>query len=103
MLRVIKDGISLGMTEAPNYVKQAHNGCYVLCPEPEASGIAFGGVVYHLLGRKNLDGTETVRLELVDAGVELAGTKMAQEDADAMNVDQEYRLTLLELGVTEGV
>lgn len=25
----------------------------------------------------------------------------AQEDADGMNVDQEYRLTLLELGVTD--
>lgn len=31
----------------------------------------------------------------------LADTQAAQADADAMNVDQEYRLTMLELGVTD--
>lgn len=31
----------------------------------------------------------------------LADTQAAQADADAVNVDQEYRLTLLELGVTD--
>lgn len=34
MFRIIKDGGSVGMTEAPTYIKQAENGCYVLCPEP---------------------------------------------------------------------
>ena len=32
---------------------------------------------------------------------QLAEMKAAQEDADALNVDQEYRLTLLELGISE--
>ncbi len=32
---------------------------------------------------------------------QLAELKAAQEDTDAMTVDQEYRLTLLELGVTD--
>lgn len=31
----------------------------------------------------------------------VAALKTALEDADALNVDQEYRLTLLELGITE--
>ena len=31
----------------------------------------------------------------------LAALQAAQNDADALNVDQEYRLTLLELGITE--
>lgn len=31
----------------------------------------------------------------------LAALQTALEDADALNVDQEYRLTLLELGITE--
>ena len=47
-----RDGKSLGMTEAPTYIKQAENGCYVLCPEPEASGIAISGVPYRLMGRE---------------------------------------------------
>lgn len=100
MFKIIKDGGGVGMTEAPTYIKKAENGCYVLCPEPEASGIAFEGTVYHLAGREALEGAETVALEQIDAGVELAATNAAVEDADAMNVDQEYRLTLLELGIT---
>lgn len=71
MFRIISDGGSVGMTEAPNYVKQAKNGCFVLCPEPEASGIAFGGTVYHLAGREAIEGAVTVALEQTDGGTEL--------------------------------
>lgn len=56
MFRIIKNGASIGLTENLNYIKQAENGCYVLCPEPDASGIVFGGTVYHLLGRTGLTG-----------------------------------------------
>ena len=71
MFRISKDGVSLGMTEAPNYIKQADNGSYILCPEPEASGIAFAGKQYHLLGRAAMEGVETVVLEETDAGTEI--------------------------------
>lgn len=101
MFKIIKDGGCIGMTEEPTYIKQAANGCYILCPEPEASGISFAGTVYHLLDREPLDGVESVMLEATDAGAELTATNIAVEDADAMNVDQEYRLTLLELGITD--
>lgn len=60
MYRIIKDGANIGLTENLNYIKQAENGCYVLCPEHDASGIVFAGTVYHLLGRDTLDGAETV-------------------------------------------
>ena len=33
MYRIVKDGTSLGMTEAPTYVRQAGNGGFVLCRE----------------------------------------------------------------------
>lgn len=71
MFRITKAGASIGMTEAPNYIKQAENGSYILCPEPEASGIAFAGTVYHLLGREQMAGVETVMLEETDAGAEI--------------------------------
>ena len=71
MFRISKDGVSLGMTEAPNYIKQADNGSYILCPEPEASGIAFAGKVYQLLGRAAMEGVDTVVLEETDAGAEI--------------------------------
>ena len=71
MFRINRDGECIGMTEAPNYIRQAENGSYTLCPEPEASGIAFAGNVYHLLGREELEGAETVMLEETDAGTEI--------------------------------
>ena len=71
MFKIIKDGTSLGMTEAPTYVRQAENGCFVLCQEGQATGIAYGGTVYHLLGRGALEGAESVILEETDAGAEI--------------------------------
>lgn len=71
MYRIIKNGAAIGLTENLNYVKQAENGCFVLCPEPLASGIVFEGTVFHLLGRESLDGVESVGLELADAGKEI--------------------------------
>ena len=29
MFKITKDGATLAMTEAPNYIKQAENGCFV--------------------------------------------------------------------------
>ena len=71
MYRITKDGASLGMTEAPTYIKQAPNGCLVLCPENEAMGIAHEGRVFHLLGREGLPDAPTVMLEQVDGGGEI--------------------------------
>ena len=59
MYRIVKDGAELALIEAPSYVRQAGNGCFVLCQEAEAAGIAHNG-----------------------------------------NVDQELRLTLLEMGIS---
>lgn len=81
MFKIIKanSGESLGMTEAPTYIRKADNGCYNLCPEAsEAPGIVYGGVVYHILGRPELDGAEaTVVLEETDAGMELTEARDA--------------------------
>ncbi len=71
MYRITKDGASLGMTEAPTYIKKAPNGCLVLCPESEAEGIAWEGGVYHLLGREELSDAPTIMLVEVDGGSEV--------------------------------
>ena len=71
MFKITRNGESLGMTEAPNYIKLTENGSYNLWPEPEASGIAFAGKVYHLLCRAAMEGVDTVMLEEVDAGDEI--------------------------------
>lgn len=75
MYRIVKDGAEMALTEAPNYVRKAGNGCFVLCQEPEAVGIAHGGTVYHLLGREALEGAESVILEETDAGAVITEAK----------------------------
>jgi hypothetical protein len=99
MYRIIKDGESIGLTESPTYIKQAENGCYVLCPEHDASGIVFEGTVYRLIGRDGMEDLPPIMAQAMDGGSELSAARADIEDADAMNVDQEYRLTLLELGL----
>lgn len=75
MYRILKDGESLGMTEALTYVRKAKNGCYVLCQEAEATGIAYNGTAYHLLGREAMEGAESVSLEKTDAGAAITEAK----------------------------
>lgn len=75
MYRIVKDGAELALIEAPSYVRQAGNGCFVLCREAEATGIAHNGTVYHLLGREALEGAESVILEAADAGAEIQTTR----------------------------
>ncbi len=73
MYKIIKDGATVGMTEAPNYIKQTENGCLVLCPEEEAQGVAHAGTPYNLLNHKPMEGVvQTVTVEAVDAGYMLA-------------------------------
>lgn len=76
MYKIIKEGAVLAMTEAPNYIRRADNGCLVLCSAAEAEGIAYEGTPYQLAGRGELTGIdETVTLEETDAGREITGAK----------------------------
>ena len=102
MYRIIKNGAELALIEAPSYVRQARNGCFVLCQEAEAAGIAHNGTVYHLLGREALEGAESVILEKTDAGDLVKRIQDTAKDVDAMNVDQELRLTLRGAGKQDG-
>lgn len=83
MFMIIKDGATLAMTEDPTYIKRQKNGCFVLCQATEAEGVAHAGVVYHLLGRPDIESAETVMLTKTDAGAEI---KDAQGAIDALVV-----------------
>lgn len=80
MFRIIKDGASVAMTERPTYIKLLDNGCYGLCKEPEATGIAHNGTVFHLLGRPELPGAENVMLEETDGGGTMVEMQSAIDD-----------------------
>ena len=81
------------LTEKVNYIRVHKNGVYLLTDVNHAEGLAYHGTPYLFS-----DGAQVCE---VDVGETLASTQQSVVDADAMNVDQEYRLTLLELGLTE--
>lgn len=79
------------LTEKPNFIRVHSNGCYILTEQSKAEGIAYHGTPYMFAGG-------AICYE-VDAGEDILATERNVADHDAMTVDQEYRLTLLELGV----
>ena len=97
MYQIIKDGTPLALVERPNYIYKHTNGCYVLCSESEATGVAVDGAAYHLVGKAEMEGLDSVVMVETDGGKELT---TAQSESDEGYVDHELRLTLLELGVT---
>lgn len=104
MYKIVKvsDGTVLALTEDVTYIEKAENGCYVLCSESEASGICYAGTPYQLFDRDQMsDDLEAVMLEQTDIGSWIMEAKSAIEDADALNVDHECRITMLELGVSD--
>lgn len=81
------------LTEKPNFIRVHSNGCYILTEQSKAEGVAYHGTPYLFK-----DGAQVCE---VDKGADILETEKTVSDNDAMNVDQEYRLTLLELGLTE--
>jgi len=102
MYKIIKGGAVVAMTDVPAFVRiNPRNGCYNLCDWEQAEGVALTGSVYRIQGRPSSIQAEEVVLQPVDMGAELLAAQTTIADNDAMNVDQEYRLTLLELGLNE--
>lgn len=61
----------IGVTENLNYVRLHTNGCFILCEEEEAQGIAFNGVVYSLGGINSFEDKPIVRIQQTDTAVEI--------------------------------
>ena len=101
MYKIIKNGEVVAITEKLNFIKQGENGVYYSCTEKEAQGVAVKNKPYNLLGREAMAELETVIAVKVDAGEILYTGETEQTDTDAIVIDHEYRLTLLELGAIE--
>ena len=93
MYKIIMHTGETHLTEKPNFIRKHSNGCFVLTDEATAEGVAYHGTPYLFA-----DGTICCE---VDKGADILETEKTVSDNDAMNVDQEYRLTLLELGLVE--
>ena len=93
MYKIITNTGETYLTEKPNFIRKHENGCFVLTDEEMAEGVAYHSTPY-------LFSDGAICYE-VDKGADIIETEKTVSDNDAMNVDQEYRLTLLELGLTE--
>ena len=77
----------------PTFIRKHENGCFVLTDINHAEGVAYHGTPYLFA-----DGAICYE---VDKGADILETEKTVSDNDAMSVDQEYRLTPLELGLVE--
>ena len=81
------------LTEKLAYVRKHSSNVFLITDQQRAEGVAYHGTPYLFA-----DGAICYE---VDKGADILETEKTVSDNDAMTVDQEYRLTLLELGLTE--
>lgn len=96
MYRIIKDGATVGITGALNYIKLLDNGCYGLCSEAEAQGVAFGGVPYQLESKIEMGGLDVVTVveenDVDISGDHLTAAQVFVEQAEAGNISEAVAL-----------
>ena len=68
MYSIVKDNLEIGIVDQPTYIRMQENGCYGLCSEEEAEGIAYNNTPYHVWGMPELAGAESVALVEFDIG-----------------------------------
>ena len=93
MYRITTPSGEFIMTEKVNYIRVHKSGVYLLTDASRAEGVAYHGTPYLFA-----DGAICYE---VDKGADILETEKTVSDNDAMSVDQEYRLTMLELGLVE--
>ena len=93
MYKITKNGSVVGLTGQPTHIRLQENGCYGLCSEQEAQGIAFGGTPYQLADRAEMGGLEVVTMaEENDATISSDHTAAAQvfvEQCEKGNISEE--------------
>ena len=102
MYRIINvsNGVEVGVTENPRFIKKTPAGIYVETTPSEARGIAYKSTPYNLFGTEGVGAEETVLLREFDGGAIIQESQNSYPDLDAIAVDHEYRLAMLELGLT---
>ena len=81
------------LTEKLTYIRIHSSNVFLITDQQRAEGVGYHGNFYLF--------ADGVQVYEVDKGADILETEKTVSDNDAMNVDHEYRLTLLELGLTE--
>ena len=88
MYRMLKGEVVLATVTNPVWVKKQDNGRYDLCSEQEAQGDVIEGTVYHVEGRDELDGAESVVVtEISEIAYQKEQEAIIQRKAEQEEVD----------------
>lgn len=94
MFRIFKDGEALATVNTPSWVKKQENGCFSLCDMETAQGVVVDGTVYHVAGKPEIDGAETVVLgEISETAYQM------EQQAAAANSQLQTETALAELSI----
>lgn len=102
MYHVIIDGEIKGFCEKPRYIKiKPETGVYIEAKFEDAIGVAFGGVVYNLLGRNEIPNAPQAIIKEID-GAEIVFNdkiKITEHDENIFEIETvlcEFDITLNE-------
>lgn len=93
MFKIIKEDKILGTVATPTWVKLQDNGCFGLCTEEDAHGVVVNSVVYHIAGKPELPGHNTVVVAPID---EIAYQQEQTSAQEAERLQMNASLTALE-------
>lgn len=75
MFRIFENGTEIGVADKLTFIKKADNGCFVLCTEEDAQGIAFNGEAFTLGTNGGIENVREVQYAEVDTATELQNAK----------------------------
>ena len=86
MYKIMKENTALAVVTTPVWVKMQDNGSFALCEEAEAQGVVVDGTVYHVSGRPEIEGHETVILgEITETAYQRE--QAAEQEAKQLQMD----------------
>ena len=71
MFRIFENGTEIGVADKLTFIKKADNGCFVLCAEDEAQGIAFNGETFTLGTNGGIENAREVQFCEVSTATEV--------------------------------
>lgn len=92
-ITLVGTGENIGMTEAIIYIRlNVKNGCYIMCDEKEAQGVAFASTPYNLFGKESMGDLPTVIVTEVDGGLEFEALKAENKSLSTQLTDSQLAL-----------
>lgn len=100
MYKIIKENTVQAVVTTPVWVKMQKNGSFALCDEAEAHGVVVDGTVYHVSGRPEIEGYETVILGEI---TETAYQREQTEEQEAKQLQMDTALAELSILIASAI